>query len=198
MTGEHQRRKADVRGLALARRDRLSDDDRAAAAATLADTADTVGDVRGRVVSGFWPIRSEIDPRLLMARLASRGAVLALPAMIDERTLEFRRWQTGQKLHPAKFGVMEPGDGAGVLDPDIMLVPLAAFDDRYNRIGYGAGFYDRAIARLTDLGRRPRLIGVAFGCQRVERVPTEPHDEPLDMMMTETGVAECQLNGIDQ
>lgn len=197
MTGEHRRRKADTRGIALARRDGLSDGARAAAATALAKAADVLGDVRGCVVSGFWPIRGEIDPRSLMARLEDRGAMLALPVMIDRETLEFRRWRAGQNLHAAKFGVMEPGPDAAMVEPGVMLVPLAAFDDGFNRIGYGAGFYDRAIARLTKLGRRPRLVGLAFDCQRADVVPTEPHDEPLDMIITETGVLERKPNGSD-
>jgi 5-formyltetrahydrofolate cyclo-ligase len=75
-----------------------------------------------------------------------------------------------------------------VLDPNVMLVPLAAFDARGHRLGYGAGHYDRAIARLQERGLRPRLVGIAFDSQRVDRVPDEPHDVPLDAILTETGL----------
>ena len=75
-----------------------------------------------------------------------------------------------------------------MLDPDILLVPLAAFDDRGHRIGYGAGHYDRAIARLIDAGRAPRLIGIAFNCQEVDRVPDEGHDVVLSEVLTESGL----------
>ena len=86
------------------------------------------------------------------------------------------------------FGTQGPSDTAAVLDPDIMLVPLAAFDARGHRIGYGAGYYDRAIGRLKAKGRAPRLIGIAFDCQEVDRVPDEPHDEPLFELLTESGL----------
>jgi 5-formyltetrahydrofolate cyclo-ligase len=74
-----------------------------------------------------------------------------------------------------------------VVDPEILLMPLSAFDASGNRIGYGAGHYDRAIARLHDKGMQPRLIGVAFDCQEVEAVPAEAHDVPLDAVVTESG-----------
>jgi len=189
MTHPMQQEKAEIRARALARRDGLDATARAAAAAALEARAPALGDVAGRVVSGFWPIRSEIDPRPLMRRLALDGAAIALPVTIDQKTLVFRRWNgDAGALRRARFGLMEPGPEAEELDPDTMLVPLAAFDRRLNRIGYGAGYYDRYIAGRIAKGKTPRLIGVAFSCQEVEAVPAEVHDQPLDMMLTETGV----------
>jgi 5-formyltetrahydrofolate cyclo-ligase len=91
------------------------------------------------------------------------------------------------------FGTSGPGRDAAVLDPQLMLVPLAAFDAAGNRIGYGAGHYDRAIARLHARGMFPRLIGLAFDCQRVETVPAEPHDAPLGEILTESGLRQFPL-----
>lgn len=188
MNSDFQRQKAELRAAALAKRDALSDADRRAGAAFLEASADVAGPVEGKVVSGFWPIRGEIDPRPLMKLLADRGARLALPVVVDRTRLEFRRWRDGEPLRSASFGLMEPGDDAEVLEPDVMLVPLSVFDDRLERIGYGAGYYDRAISRLAGMGRRPTLIGVAFSCQQAPRVPREPHDEPLDMILTEKDI----------
>ncbi|HEY4191825.1 MAG TPA: 5-formyltetrahydrofolate cyclo-ligase, partial [Mesorhizobium sp.] len=81
-----------------------------------------------------------------------------------------------------------PHEEAKLLDPQIMLVPLAAFDARGHRIGYGGGYYDRAIERLAKAGKRPRLIGIAFDCQQVEKVPEEPHDAVLAEILTESGL----------
>src|SRR5690606_3324712 len=94
----------------------------------------------------------------------------------------------GADLVATGFGTSGPGPEACVLDPDIMLVPLAAFDWRGHRLGYGAGHYDRAIARLHAADRRPHLIGVAFDCQEVEGVPDEPHDVMLAEILTESGL----------
>lgn len=180
--------KADIRAMALARRDALGADRHSRAAQVLADHADAIGFEDGDIVSGFWPIRSEIDPRPLMEALAARGATIALPAVIDRQTIVFRRHDPDAMLVAGSFGTMAPGPEAEALNPDLMLVPLSAFDDAGNRIGYGAGHYDRAIARLHARGRSPRLVGLAFECQRVDRVPAEPHDVPLHTVLTENGL----------
>lgn len=180
--------KAAIRASSLARRDALTEYHRARAAQMLAEHAGTLGIWPGAIVSGFWPIRSEIDPRPLMDALARRGAVIALPAVIDRQTIVFRRHDPDAALVAGGFGTMAPGPDAQTLDPDLMLVPLSAFDDAGNRIGYGAGHYDRAIARLHASGRPPRLVGLAFECQRVDRVPAEPHDVPLHTVLTENGL----------
>jgi 5-formyltetrahydrofolate cyclo-ligase len=173
--------KAALRRETLARRDALDAAFRIQAARDLAAHAlpFAIGPADGPV-SGFWPIRSEIDPRPLMQRLAAGGCTLALPA-VGPDGLVFRRFAFGDALAPAGFGLSEPHESACVLSPRIMLVPLAAFDRRGHRIGYGAGHYDRAIARYA-----PALtIGLAFAVQDVAAIPYEPHDRPLDWILTE-------------
>lgn len=139
-------------------------------------------------VAGFWPIRSEVDVRPLMAALADRGARLALPVVVDSTTIVFRALERGGPLIETGYGTVGPGPEAATVTPSVVLVPLAAFDARGHRLGYGAGYYDRAIAELTAAGKRPRLVGVAFDLQEVDRVPAEPHDEPLDAILTESGL----------
>jgi 5-formyltetrahydrofolate cyclo-ligase len=140
------------------------------------------------IVSGFWPIRSEVDTRPLMFALRETGARLCLPAILDRTTIVFRELVRGAAMIDMGFGTSGPSPEAEVLDPTIMLVPLAAFDGRGHRIGYGAGHYDRAIARLHDKGAPVRLIGVAFDCQEVSQVPDEPHDVILPEILTESGL----------
>ena len=183
-----------LRARALARRDALDPGFRARVSARLADMAEEIGIAPGTVVSGFWPIRSEIDLRPLMATLAGRGARLCLPAILDRTTMVFRDYVAGMALVDMGFGTRGPGAEAAVLDPETMLVPLAAFDAAGNRIGYGAGHYDRAIARLHARGMRPRLIGIAFDCQRVDAVPAEAHDAPLGEILTESGLRRFPLS----
>ncbi len=180
--------KKQLRLTALAKRDALDVQYRIEAALRLAETAEKIAMQPGTVVSGFWPIRSEMDIRPLMFALRAKGGRLCLPAIIDRETIEFRELLRETAMIDMGFGTVGPGPEADVLQPDLMLVPLAAFDDRGHRVGYGGGYYDRAIARLRADGRGLRLIGIAFDCQRIERVPDEAHDQPLDAILTESGL----------
>lgn len=186
--------KKQLRKSALARRDALDLVWRIEAAAGMAATADLLAIEPGTVVSGFWPMRSEVDIRPLLMELASRGARLCLPAILDKETIVFRELVRGAPMIDMGYGTLGPHEQAAVLEPSVMLVPLAAFDARGNRIGYGAGYYDRAIARLRDKGLAPRLVGIAFDCQRVDAIPAGAHDVPLDAIWTETGLRPFPLD----
>jgi len=180
--------KKQLRSQALARRDALDPAWRALMSQRMATAADPIAMNPGPIVSGFWPIRSEVDVRPLMLELGDRGARLCLPAILDRTTIVFREMVADAPLVDMGFGTLGPSESAAVLDPSVMLVPLAAFDARGHRIGYGAGHYDRAIARLNAAGHAPRLIGIAFDCQEVERVPDEPHDVVIPEILTESGL----------
>ena len=180
---------------ALKQRDALSLDTIVDGSLKIADVGSTLAVLPGEVVSGFLPIRTEVDLRPLMAHLASKGARLCVPAIIDKETIVFRELVRGAAMIDMGFGTVGPGPEAAILNPTLMLMPLAAFDGQGNRIGYGAGYYDRAIARLRDKGISPRLVGIAFDCQEVEAVPFEPHDVPLDAILTETGLRRFKACG---
>lgn len=185
-----QAKKATVRAEALARRAALDPQTRIEAGLALAENVDALAFPPGCVVSGFWPIRDEVDPRPLMDALRARGHALCLPAIVDNE-LVFRRLTRETVLVRAGFGTAEPPADAEELVPDCMLVPLAAFDLRGARIGYGRGYYDRAIARISrQLGHRPATVGLAFSAQRAEAVPEEAHDQRLDRILTEAGLLE--------
>lgn len=185
----HKERKKQLRKEALARRDALDPFWRIEASLEMAETArDNIAFGTGAIVSGFWPMRSEVDVRPMMFALREHGARLCLPAILDKTTIAFRELVRGAPLVEMGFGTHGPGEEADVLDPDIMLIPLAAFDGRGHRIGYGAGYYDRAISRLHDAGKQPRLIGIAFDCQEVGEVPDEPHDVVIPEILTEGGL----------
>jgi len=180
--------KRQLRLEALARRDSLDPTWRIEASLGIAEGARSLAVAPGEIVSGFWPIRSEVDVRPLLFALREQGARLCLPVILDKTTIAFRELVRGAPLVDMGFGTLGPGADAEVLDPTLMLVPLAAFDGRGHRIGYGAGHYDRAIARLTDAGRRPRLVGIAFDCQEVPLVPDEWHDVIIPEILTESGL----------
>jgi 5-formyltetrahydrofolate cyclo-ligase len=181
--------KAALRAERLAARDAMTAEDRIEKSMRIADAGGSLIDVGlGEDVSGFFPIRSEVDVRPLMQRLRERGARLSVPVVLDKQTIEFRELVPGAPLVSTGFGTFGPGPEARVVDPGLMLVPLAAFDRAGHRIGYGAGFYDRAISRLHEKGKRPRLIGIAFDCQEIDIVPAEEHDVALDAILTESGL----------
>lgn len=175
-----------LRAETLKRRDALTADYRQGGSEGMAKVALDLAP--GTVVSGFWPMRTEVDVNPLMAALFEQGCRICLPAILDKTTIVFREYFPDGEMIDMGFGTMGPPETAAVLDPTVMLVPLVAFDARGHRIGYGAGYYDRAIAALHAKGILPRLIGVAFDCQEVERVPDEPHDVRLSEMLTESGL----------
>jgi 5-formyltetrahydrofolate cyclo-ligase len=177
-------RKPALRAEALARRDALPVETRAAGSETVASRF-AINIPRGAIVSGFWPMRSEIDPRPLMRRLEAAGAQLALPAVQGRgKPLAMRAWAFGAQLGRGVWGIREPLPEAPSVLPDILLVPLAAFDRRGHRIGYGAGYYDMTIAGLR--AKKPVLaVGLAFAVQEIAEVPAEDHDARLDLVLTE-------------
>ena len=141
----------------------------------------------GMVISGFYPIRSEIDPRPLMDFFRMQGCRLCLPVVMDRETIVFRELVRTAELVDTGFGTRGPGPEAQVLDPELLVMPMSAFDLHGGRIGYGAGHYDRAIARLIAKGIKPELVGMAFDCQKTDRVPVETHDQPLAAVLSESG-----------
>ncbi|CAN5356201.1 5-formyltetrahydrofolate cyclo-ligase [soil metagenome] len=177
--------KDEFRSGALAQRDAMSVEARAEAATTIAAVSLPVELPRGVIVAGYSPINSELDPFPLMRALAGRGAGLALPVIIArDHALIFRDWQPDEGLVRGQYGIFQPSSDACDVDPDIVLVPLAAFDRAGHRIGYGRGYYDRT---LQDLRAKKKItvIGVAFAVQEIESVPRLPHDEQLDCVLTE-------------
>lgn len=180
--------KASLRAMVLGRRDTLSAEQRIEMSLAAAAHGSAAIDFEpGTIVSGFFPIRSEIDARPLMDALRVRGARLCVPAVVDRQTIEFRELLRGAPLVDTGFGTVGPGAEAAVLTPQIMVMPLAGFDSHGNRLGYGAGHYDRAIARILAAGGDPLLIGFAFDAQEVDAIPAEPHDRLLHGIVTETG-----------
>lgn len=180
--------KEQIRAAALAIRDAMSIEERNAASEKLAGYADALNVQAGQMVSGYYPIKSEIDLRPLMDALGAKHARLCLPAVLNKETIVFRSFVRGEELVDTGFSTRGPNDEALIVDPEIMLIPLAAFDHNGNRIGYGAGHYDRAVARLRAVGKKPLLIGTAFECQRVDAIPYEPHDISLHAVLTENGL----------
>jgi 5-formyltetrahydrofolate cyclo-ligase len=177
--------KAELRREALTRRDALPTEMRKSAAEAIAARAFPIPVAPGMVVSGFMPLKSEISPLPLMRKLADAGARLALPVVAGRgKPLIMRSWRWGEPLVPGVWGIREPRPEAPEVQPDILLVPLLAFDRSGHRIGYGAGYYDLTIAQLR--AKKPiAAIGIALAAQEVETVPRTAFDAQLDLVLTE-------------
>lgn len=137
------------------------------------------------IVAGYWRIKDEMDCQPILIRLMDSFQPVCLPVVLgDEQPLELRLWEQGAPLYEAGFGTLAPSELSPQVEPDVIIMPLLGFDKRGTRLGYGGGYYDRTLDRLA---RKPRLVGIAFAAQELEDIPREPHDVPLDTIVTETG-----------
>jgi 5-formyltetrahydrofolate cyclo-ligase len=184
--------KAQLREQALARRDALPADERAAAAEAIAARPFPVTVTTGMVVSGFSPMKTEINPLPLMRKAAQLGARLALPAIAGRgKPLIMRAYTFGDELARGQWGIREPRAEAPEVAPDILIVPLAAFDRAGHRIGYGAGYYDMTINALRAK-KKTVAMGIAFAAQEIASIPATDRDARLDFVLTEREVIDLR------
>jgi 5-formyltetrahydrofolate cyclo-ligase len=184
--------KALIRRDAVSRRDAIPAAERAKAAETIATRAFPLTITPGTIVSGFSPLKSEINPLPLMRRLADAGAQLALPVVAGRgKPLIMRAFAFGDALASGQWGIREPKSEAGEVAPDILLVPLLAFDSSGHRVGYGAGYYDMTIAKFRAM-KRITAVGVAYAAQQIDTVPVTPRDARLDLVLTERDVIDLR------
>ena len=139
----------------------------------------------GPVVAAYVPIYEELDPMPLLDRLARAGAETCLPRM-TQGGISWRLWSPGEPRERRGFGLSEPPEDAPQATPTLVLTPLLAFDTQGNRLGYGRGHYDRALSQLRARGRA-FACALAYAAQQIDRVPSEPHDQPLDWAVTPIG-----------
>ena len=184
--------KSVIRKDAIMRRDALPAAERAKAAERIATWAFPIGIKPGTIVSGFSPLKTEINPVPLMRKLADAGAQLALPVVAGKgKPLIMRAWSFGEPLDSGVWGIREPKADSAEVPPDILLVPLLAFDRHGHRIGYGAGYYDMTIARLRAM--KPVVaVGIAYAAQEIGEVPVTPRDARLDLMLTEREIIDLR------
>ena len=138
------------------------------------------------VVAAYWRIRDELDCQPILVKLMDSNQKVVLPVVVGpEQPLDLRVWEPGASLYESGFGTLAPSDLAPRAEPDIVLMPLLGFDARGTRLGYGGGYYDRTLTRLT---KKPKLVGFAFALQEFDHIPRDSHDVPLDAVVTENGV----------
>ncbi len=176
-------RKAAARKAAFARRKAAHAADTGASAGVLSSV---LAGYRGVPLAGYMPIRTEIDPLPAMAEAAAYGPV-GVPVIIGAgQPLRFSRWEPDMLVREGPFGARVP-EQDDYFDPEILIVPLVAFTRAGGRLGYGGGFYDRTLERLRAL--RPTLaIGFAYGAQLADNLPLEQTDQPLDLIVTDSGI----------
>ncbi len=140
----------------------------------------------GRIIAGYMPVHHEIDVRPLMEQIAESDRTLVLPVVKErDAPLVFREWTPGAPLQDGAFGVPIPLPDSPERLPEILIVPLAAFDREGFRLGYGGGYYDRTLAALRASAGDVTAIGVAYSGQEMDRVPREDTDQPLDWIVTD-------------
>jgi 5-formyltetrahydrofolate cyclo-ligase len=188
--------KTTMRRHALARRDLVTQREAHDAAAAMCASALALVEKLSAsgsapVVSVYWPIRSELNTRPLIETLCKRGFRVALPILVAvKRPLLFRAFEPGDELAKGPFGLSEPSSDKAALEPDIIFAPLAAFDRKGYRLGYGGGLYDATLNALR--AKHPvTAIGVAYAVQEADSIPIEDHDQKLDFIVTERETIRC-------
>ena len=163
--------------------------DGAAAATRLKDNFLSAFDVQpGQSVAAYWPFRDEIDVRPLFAELESMGCNCLLPVMAGRKEpLQFHQWKPGDVLEPSRFGVLEPSKFHRSTTPDIVILPMLAFDRHGMRLGYGGGYYDRTLNALRGKGEI-LAIGAAYHDQEIEDIPNDAHDQKIDALVTDQAI----------
>ena len=171
-----RRRLIDER-LALVSADRIARSER------LAEKLDqAIGRVSGRIVSSYWPFRGEPDLRNWAIKVIERGGRIALPVVVQKaRPLEFRVWQPGDPLERGVWNILVPSRGPAVL-PDIVVAPVVGFDAANYRLGHGGGYFDRTLAAMP---RMPLRIGIGFATAKIATIYPQPHDIPMDTIVTD-------------
>jgi 5,10-methenyltetrahydrofolate synthetase len=176
----------ETRARLIDERGRISEEDHRRASLAVETSLDSVlNPLPPQILSAYWPYKGEVDLRPLMGRLQAKGWVTALPRVLGKgMPLEFLRWTTGMEMDAGVFGIPVPR-AREVVRPDIIVMPLVAFDEENYRLGYGAGYFDITLVRLDP---RPRSIGVGFEFTRLKTINPLPTDIPLDLVITESGI----------
>ena len=150
---------------------------------------DILENLKCSIIAGFMPISTEINIIPLMQELAAERRQLCLPVTPkSSNILVFRSYVVGQKLEFGPYNTMHPGKSSFQVFPDLVLMPLLAFDNDFNRLGYGGGYYDRTICKFRESKKKASFLGVAYSEQGVDKVPISLDDEPMDGILTPSGL----------
>lgn len=186
--------KSELRRHLLAQRAALhASDKRLADAVIVENTLSCAIPHKEAIISGYMPFRAEPDILPALATLEQRGAHLCLPVITRAgKPLSFHAWRRGAPLHPNAYGIAEPSPEAPEVFPNLLLLPMLAFDRQGTRLGYGGGYYDRTLRTLREINPTLLAIGIAYDMQQRTALPRDAHDMPLDMAITEKTIYDFQ------
>ena len=142
--------------------------------------------INKKIIGGYYPVNFEVDDLALLRKFENNGFNISLPVIKKDFQMDFYKWSFSESLKVNKYGIPEP-DAKNIVYPDIMLIPLVAFDKNLNRLGYGGGYYDRLIIKLSKK-KKIMKIGLAFPCQKIDKVPTNVYDQKLDYIVTNESI----------
>ena len=136
------------------------------------------------IIAGYYPSNYEVDILRFLEEASKKNFKVVLPVIISSSRMSFKLWNYGDPLYVSKFGTLEPQKSKKDIIPDLIIVPLVAFDKELNRLGYGGGFYDRYIQKISKI-KKVVKVGLAFSFQKLKTIPVNKHDKKLDIIITE-------------
>ena len=140
------------------------------------------------IIAGYYPSSYEVDILNFLEKASKKNFRVVLPVVKSSTTMSFKSWIFKEPLYVNKFGMLEPKDSSKNIIPDLIMVPLAAFDISLNRIGYGKGYYDRSLKKISKIKKNAISLGIAYSFQKCQKIPTNKHDFKLDYIFTEKGI----------
>ena len=140
------------------------------------------------IIAGYYPSNYEVDILNFLEKVSKKNFRVVLPVVKSSTTMSFKSWIFKEPLYVNQFGMLEPKDSSKNIIPDLIMVPLAAFDNSLNRIGYGKGYYDRSLKKITKIKKNAISLGIAYSFQKCQKIPTNKHDFKLDYIFTEKGI----------
>ena len=139
-------------------------------------------------IGGYYPSNYEVNILSFLETVSKKKFKIALPVINSSGGMSFRSWIFKEPLYVNKFGILEPKNSKKKIIPDLIMVPLVAFDNRFNRIGYGKGYYDRSLKKINKIKKNAIFLGIAYSFQKCQKIPTNKHDFKLDYIFTEKGI----------
>ena len=140
------------------------------------------------IIAGYYPSNYEVDILNFLEKASEKKFRVALPVIRSSTVMSFKSWIFKEPLYVNKFGMLEPKDSSKNIIPDLIMVPLAAFDNSLNRIGYGKGYYDRSLKKISKIKKNAISLGIAYSFQKCQKIPANKHDFKLDYIFTEKGI----------
>jgi len=140
------------------------------------------------IIAGYYPSYYEVDILNFLKNASKRKFKIALPVIKSSISMNFKSWIFKDPLHVSKFGTLEPENSKKKIIPDLIMVPLVAFDNQLNRIGYGKGYYDRSLRKIKNIKKKTIALGIAYSFQKCKSIPVNKHDFKLDYIFTERGI----------